>query len=405
MKSPITKIIVIAIWFIFLTCTIVGLRLSDATITFRWSPLVIGGLILLGGLIWLVFNRLRYYFIRPFKQLSGQATSFTNILTTPGAVRLEVILILLVLALFPWLLKEKYINVAIDTGIYVILALGLNIVVGLAGLLVLGYAGFFAIGAYTYALASIMLNCPFWLGLPLGAVITGLFGLLVGLPSLRLRGDYLAIVTLGFGEVIRYLLKNLPALTGGEKGLPNELFRGTINHPRIGHWLLSQPMHYYYLTCLMVILTVLIIGRLNNSRIGRAWIAIREDELAATAVGINATRMKILAFILSAVWAGLAGVLYAAKMNYITPENFRFEHSALILAMVILGGMGNTVGVILGAIILYILPWVIRDQFPAFQDYRLLIYGATMIIMMLFRPQGLIGSKRRKVELKPLMNT
>jgi len=381
-----------------ITLPIVGIKMVDDGVVWRIGPVVISALVLVGGLAWLGFSRwkglakLGSLLAEPFRYT-------TEKMAKPAAVKLEVVALLVVLSVIPWVLPGKHLNLAIDTGIYIILALGLNIVVGSAGLLVLGYAGFWAIGAYTFALASIMLNCPFWLGLVLAAVVTGLCGLIVGLPCLRLRGDYLAIVTLGFGELVRYLLKNLPNLTGGEKGLPNELLSGKINHPEIFGWVLKQPLHYYYLTFIMVILTVVIIGRLNNSRIGRAWIALREDEMAATSMGINTTQLKILAFVISAVWAGFAGVLYAAKMNYITPEAFRFEQSALILAMVILGGMGNTLGVILGAVILFILPWFIRDQMPAFQDYRLLIYGATMVLMMLFRPQGLISSKRRQVEL------
>ncbi|MBI5778448.1 MAG: branched-chain amino acid ABC transporter permease [Planctomycetes bacterium] len=389
----------VALWFGLITLPIVGIKMGDEGVTWRLGPLVIAGLVLAGGLIWLGISRWKGFTNFISQRLLAPLHHTADQMAKPAVIKWETASILVLLAVIPWMLPAKHLNLAVDTGIYIILALGLNIVVGSAGLLVLGYAGFWAIGAYTYALASIMLGCPFWLGLPLAAAVTGLCGLIVGLPCLRLRGDYLAIVTLGFGELVRYLLKNLPGLTGGEKGLPNEYQTGAINHPQIFGWVLKQPIHYYYITFIMVVLTIIIIERLNSSRIGRAWIALREDELAATSMGINTTKLKILAFVISAVWAGFAGVLYTAKMNYITPEAFRFDQSALILAMVILGGMGNTFGVILGAVILYILPWFIRDQMPAFQDYRLLIYGATMVLMMLFRPQGLISSKRRQVEL------
>jgi len=401
MKLSFSKVPMYALWFTVLTFPLVGIRMmDDKTVQFRLSPLIIGGVVLFIGALYMGLSRVKFTFISDaFKGIAAPLKPVTAGLAKPPAIKIELFLLCLFLLILPAMLSGKYMNLAIDTGIYIVLALGLNIVVGLAGLLVLGYAGFFAIGAYAYALASLNFGCPFWLGLLIGGAVSAVFGFLVGLPSLRLRGDYLAIVTLGFGELIRYIFKNLPNITGGEKGLPNELIRGEIHHPTIGPWVLSQPIYYYYLTFIFVVVTVVVLERLNNSRIGRALIAVREDELAARTMGINATKMKILAFVLSAAWAGFAGVLYAAKIGYITPEGFRFEQSALILAMVILGGMGSTLGVILGAVILYIIPWIIRDQLPAFQDYRLLIYGATMVLMMLFRPQGLISSKRRKIEL------
>jgi branched-chain amino acid transport system permease protein len=403
MRLTLPKVLLYAFWFTLLAFPIVGIRMTDYPqngIEFRLTPLIIGGVVLFIGALYLGLSKVKLTFISDALGAAfAPVKPMVNTLAKPSSIKIEIILFCLFLLILPAMLTGKYMNLAIDTGIYIILALGLNVVVGLAGLLVLGYAGFWAIGAYAYALASLDFNCPFWLGLVIGGGVAAIFGLLVGLPSLRLRGDYLAIVTLGFGELIRYLLKNLPAYTGGEKGLPNELIRGEIHHPTIGPWILSQPIYYYYLTLIFVVITVIMLERLNNSRMGRALIAVREDELAATTMGINATKMKIMAFVISAAWAGLAGVLYAAKINYVSPESFRFDQSALILAMVILGGMGSTFGVILGAIILYIIPWFIRDQFPAFQDYRLLIYGATMVLMMLFRPQGLISSKRRKVEL------
>jgi branched-chain amino acid transport system permease protein len=267
----------------------------------------------------------------------------------------------------------------------------LNIVVGFAGLLDLGYVAFYAVGAYFYALLSTKAGLSFWAVLPLSAIMAAIFGILLGFPTLRLKGDYLAIVTLGFGEMIRITLNNWDSLTGGPNGILG------IRGPDIFGLPFSQPYHYYYLIIIIGIFTIFAVNRLNNSRIGRAWIAIREDEIAAEAMGINIVKMKLLAFALGAFFAGMAGAFFASKMKFVSPESFTFFESVIILCMVVLGGMGSILGVILGAVVLIILPESLRG----FQNYRMIIFGGAMVVMMLFRPQGIIGNIKRKLELHP----
>jgi branched-chain amino acid transport system permease protein len=290
--------------------------------------------------------------------------------------------------------SDKYLDMAVFVCLYVVLAMGLNLTVGMVGLLVLGYAAFYAVGAYTFAILQLQFGTPFWAALLPAAGLGAAFGFLLGLPSLRLRGDYLAIVTLGFGETMRYLLKNLSGLTRGDFGI---IIGPEARIPSLAGF--SRVQVAYVLVFALVVVSVFVINRINHSRIGRAWIAIREDETAAAAMGINPVRLKILAFTLSAVWAAVAGVFYAAYAGFVDPETFRFEESVLILSMVVLGGMGSGPGVIVGAVVLYIVPRLLRDQFPALIDYRLMIFGMTMVLMMVFRPQGLLGSRRRKIEL------
>ena len=291
--------------------------------------------------------------------------------------------------LIPLGLNRYHIDVLTQVGIYVTLALGLNIVIGLAGLLDLGYVAFYAVGAYAYGLLSTRVGLSFWEVLPLGALLAALFGVLLGIPVLRLKGDYLAIVTLGFGEMIRITLNNWDSLTHGPNGIIG------IPRPKAFGFTFSTPIHYYYLSLAMVGLTIFVVGRLNRSRIGRAWTAIRDDEVAAETMGINLMKAKLLAFALGATWAGLAGVFFASKMTFISPESFTFFESVIILCMVVLGGMGSVSGVILGASLLVILPEVMRQ----FALYRMLIFGGAMVVMMILRPQGLIASSRRVIAL------
>jgi branched-chain amino acid transport system permease protein len=290
----------------------------------------------------------------------------------------------------PLFLNNYIVDVLTLAGIYVVLALGLNIVVGMAGLLDLGYISFYAIGAYSYALLSTRLGISFWFGLPLGGMAAAAFGVLLGVITLRLRGDYLAIVTLGFVQIVHLVLNNWDRVTNGPNGILN------IGRPALGVFVLGRPIHFYYLILAIVLLTILAVDRLNRSRIGRAWIAIREDEVAAQATGVDTTRLKILAFALGAFWAGVAGVFFAAKFAFVSPESFTFFESVIVLSMVVLGGMGSVPGVILGALIVVILPEVLRE----FASYRMLVFGAVLVLMMIFRPQGLIGNPRRRIELQ-----
>ena len=294
------------------------------------------------------------------------------------------------LVAFPFVTDRYALDLATQTGIYIVLALGLNFVVGQTGLLVLGYVAFYAVGAYTYAILSTGHWINFWAALPIAAFMAGIFGFVLGAPTLRLRGDYLAIVTLGFGEIIRIVLNNWDKLTGGPNGISG------IPRPKVGSFEFSSLTPYYYLVLAFAALTIFFVSRLNDSRIGRAWIAIREDETAAEAMGVNTTWLKLLSFALGAVLAGLAGVFYAAKMGFVSPESFNFLESVIILCMVVLGGMGSIPGVILGAVVLYVLPEALRD----FQQFRMLIFGGSLVALMVFRPQGIIGTRRRGVEMK-----
>ena len=261
--------------------------------------------------------------------------------------------------------------------------------------LVLGYVAFYAVGAYSYALLNQAFGLGFWACLPVGGFMAIVFGLALGFPVLRLRGDYLAIVTLGFGEIVRLVLLNWTSLTGGSggiKNIPGPSFFGQELE------IAANTIFIYYLVLLAVILTIIVISRLKNSRVGLALQALREDEIACEAMGIDLARVKLSAFALSSCWAGFAGVIFAAKTTFINPASFTFMESAMILSMVVLGGMGSIVGVVIAATILILAPEYLR----AFSEYRMLIFGAIMVIMMIFRPQGLVTGERRRYRITAL---
>jgi branched-chain amino acid transport system permease protein len=317
---------------------------------------------------------------------------------------------------------DRYLFRVLDqAGIYVLLALGLNVVVGYAGLLDLGYVAFYAIGAYSYALLAspqLGLHVPFWLVLPAAPFVAALFGVLLGAPTLRLRGDYLAIVTLGFGEVIRILLNNLDAITNGPRGVIN-IDPATLDATRLParsvetarlllypplpdflHWLpltLSSPVQYYYLILVLCLVAVVFSYRMENSRIGRAWAAIREDEDAAQTMGINKTTTKLLAFAMGASTAGFSGVIFSGLQGFVSPESFILFESVTILAMVVLGGMGTIPGVVLGAVVLIVLPEILRE----YAQYRLTIFGLGLTLMMLLRPEGLWPVRTGRTAVEP----
>lgn len=286
-------------------------------------------------------------------------------------------------SLSPLFLNNYYLDILSLAGLYALLAAGLNITVGYTGLLDLGYAAFYGIGAYVYGLLSTRLGLSFWLGLPLGGAAAAFFGLILGMITLRLRGDYLAIVTLGFVQIVYLILNNWDSVTQGPNGILQ------IGRPALGGFVLSQPIHFYYLILFILVISSLAIHRLIHSQIGRAWIAIREDVFAAEAMGIDTVRMKVLAFLLGAGIAGISGVLFAAKYTFISPESFNFLESVRILSMVVLGGMGSLPGSILGAILLTVLPELLRGL----SQFRMLIFGIALVVMMVFRPQGLMGKK------------
>jgi branched-chain amino acid transport system permease protein len=306
--------------------------------------------------------------------------------------------------------------------LYILLALGLNIVVGFAGLLDLGYIAFYALGAYTYALLAsphFNLHLPFWVILPIGACVAALFGVLLGAPVLKLRGDYLAIVTLGFGEIIRIFLNNLSRpvnLTNGPQGIAriDQFELGEFSFGTYESFLgleFSGPIKYYYLLLAVALGIIVVNIRLQNSRIGRAWEAIREDEVAARSMGINTRNMKLLAFAMGASFGGVAGGMFSAIQGFISPESFVLVESIMVVSMVVLGGMGNIWGVILGALLLSFVPEILRWTVQPAQQalfgrmlvepevIRMLLFGLALVLVMLFRPAGLLPSAVRKREL------
>ena len=305
------------------------------------------------------------------------------------------------LILLPYLLQTTsfsfLIRLAGIAGLYMLLALGLNLVIGFVGLLDLGFMAFYAIGAYTAALLAIH-KVPFLLSVLAAVVASTVIRVIVGFPALRLRGDYLAIVTLGFGEVVRLIVTNWENLTNGPKGLPR--VGETIPSASLFGMTLSTNLHYYYLILLCVLGAIWICHRLNHSRMGRAWVAIREDEVAAELMGVEVTKQKVIAFALSAMFAGLAGAIFAYWEGFVTPESFTFWESVLLVCMVVLGGMGSITGVILGALCLVIIPEILRDVLGStFANARYLLFGLSLILMAIYRPQGIWPSRRRTLEL------
>jgi len=283
------------------------------------------------------------------------------------------------------------IDVLTSAFLYAILATALNITVGLTGVLVLGFIGFYAIGAYTTGILTAKFAlCNFWVALPLSGLTAMLCGILLGIPTLRLKGDYLAIVTLGFGEIVKIFLNNLDPLTGGPNGILG------IRRPSLGFFKVDSAADYYYFTLVFLAATVFIVSRIVHSRFGRAWVAVRENEMAAGALGIDVFRKHLLSFSISALFAGLAGSLFAAKQGFISPDSFTFYESVLVLCMVVLGGLGNVAGAVLGALLLIVVPEFLRD----FALYRMLIFGAVMIALMIFRPHGIMGSRTITLEMK-----
>jgi branched-chain amino acid transport system permease protein len=343
----------------------------------------------------------------------------------PAKVWLATALIAVVLIALPFALSmvgTAWVRIANYAILYVLLALGLNIVVGFAGLLDLGYIAFYAVGAYAYALLAsphFGLHLPFWIILPIGASIAALFGILLGAPTLKLRGDYLAIVTLGFGEIVRIFLVNLSQpvnITRGPQGIAGiDPFRiGSFDFSRSETWFgatISGPMKYYWLLLAVAVLIIVVNVRLQNSRIGRAWEAIREDEIAARAMGIDTRNLKLLAFAMGASFGGVAGGMFSAIQGFISPESFVLVESVMVVAMVVLGGMGNIWGVILGALLLSFVPEVLRWTVEPAQQalfgrmliepeiVRMLVFGFALVLVMLFRPAGLLPSAVRKREL------
>ena len=333
-------------------------------------------------------------------EFSGRARRQQRMATITPTERRRNSLILLVVSLvlllvLPRILGIFLTNVVAQVGTFVLMALGLNIVVGFAGLLDLGYVAFFAVGAYVTALLTstgdLGLGVNFWIAMPIGVIAAVLFGIVLGIPVLRLRGDYLAIVTLGFGEIIRVLVRSdlLKPVIGGAQGILD------VGRPNFGSFTFVTPEHYYYLILAGCMLALFIAWRLRDGRAGRQWMAVREDEDVAEAVGIHLVGSKLLAFAIGAGFAGLAGAIFGSRVGSVFPNSFELLISINVLAIIIVGGVGSLPGVVLGAFVLVGLPELLRE----FVEFRLLIYGVLLIVMMLVRPEGLWPSAVRRREL------
>jgi branched-chain amino acid transport system permease protein len=390
--KEIKRSLLASIWFMILTFPIMVIQVNTIykTVEWRWYRMVLIGVgTFFLSFLWRYLMRRKEAGIKK-AEMSGDVTLTISqrLLKDPRFARPSLAAAGLFFLVFPWLFSLYQIDIMTTALIYVVVALGLNIVVGLAGLLDLGYVAFYAVGAYTYALLNHHFELGFWVCLPLGGALGFLFGIILGFPVLRLRGDYLAIVTLGFGEIIRLILENWNEFSFGPSGI--------ANIPRPGLFGTDLSLHHnhiyiYYLMILLTLFTIFVVRRLQDSRIGRAWMALREDEVACQAMGINKTRTKLSAFALGATWAGMGGVVFAAKTTFINPASFTIWESVIILCCVVLGGMGSIVGVICGAFALKLLPEYLR----AFSEYRMLVFGAVLVLMMVFRPGGLISDVRR----------
>lgn len=319
--------------------------------------------------------------------------------------------------LFPVIVRsDRWVQVANFFFIYAMLGLSLNIILGYVGLFQLGHAAFYAVGAYTTAILSIHFGVPIFVALPISGLLAAIFAILISRPILHLRGDYLCIVTIGFGEIVRIALRNdvsslvflanIPGLAFLKEKLTTMVITGGPNgimgiaRPRILGFVFRQQWHYFYLFLAFVAFTIFAMRRLENSRLGRAWTCVREDELAAEAMGIDTVKAKLLAFALGAAWAGVAGSLYASWVTVIAPESFSFWESVIMFCIVVLGGTGSIPGVLVGTIGMVVLPELLREVLLNIQQWRMLIFGAAMIFMMVVRPEGLWPSQRFRRELE-----
>lgn len=412
-----------AIWLTLLTLPLVAFKINVAGggVIYRWHLLAyvaVGGFVV--SWLWRICLARRDMvkkrkddaeFQGPAEgSRRGPETTWVDVVFSSKHRNLGLALGLLLVASLPFWTSAYTVSILTTSLIYITLGLGLNIVVGVSGLLNLGYVAFYAIGAYTYALLNFYFGWGFWVCLPLGALTATILGLMLGFPVLRLRGDYLAIVTLGFGEIVRLALTNLE-FTRGPRGIANikpPSFFGvdlnlSVKPVLMKYFSYMDPnldlnkVLIFFIILAVVIVTIMAVFRLENSRLGRAWLALREDEIACQAMGIDRTKAKLTAFALGATWAGLAGVVFASQVTFINPTSFTFMQSVMILSIVVLGGMGSIPGVIIGALVLILLP----ENLRAFSEYRMLIFGAAMVVMMVFRPGGLIQSVREVYVYKP----
>ena len=374
---------------------------------FRWE-------VLLATVSIIFFGRLTLAAVRVTWGKKGSvSTRFIRLSENIKKRRLFLTILTIAAALiFPFMpeVDRRLVDLATLVLIYVMLGWGLNIVVGLAGLLDLGYVAFYAVGAYTFALLGTVYDWSFWTCLPIAGAVAAMFGILLGYPVLRLRGDYLAIVTLGFGEIIRIILTNWVALSGGPNGIagiPRPTLFGLefTRRTREGHSFHEyfdlpfsgdyRIIYLYYVILILALITNLFVVKIRKLPIGRAWEALREDEIACRALGINPVNVKLSAFALGAMFGGFAGSFFASRNGFISPESFTFIESAIILAIVVLGGMGSQVGVVLAAAAIVLLPEALRD----FSEYRMLVFGMAMVLVMVWRPRGLLASREPTITL------
>ena len=397
--NEIKKSFLTALWFMFLTFPIMVIRVNTIykTIEWRWERMLMVGIgAFFLSFLWRYLHKRKEVGQKKVEPGEDEALPLTQRLITDKRFSIPGIISVSIFALiFPFVFSMYQTNIMTTALIYVVVGLGLNIVVGLAGLLDLGYVAFYLVGAYTYALLNVHFGLGFWMVLPIGAFFAFLFGIILGFPVLRLRGDYLAIVTLGFGEILRLIMENWNEFSFGPSGI--------ANIPRPGFFGIELSLHQniiwvYFVMLAMAVFTIFVVRRLQDSRLGRAWIALREDEIACQAMGIDKRRTKLSAFGLGAMWAGMGGAVFAAKTTFINPASFTLWESIIILCVVVLGGMGSILGVICGAMVLILLPEYLR----AFSEYRMLLFGAILVIMMVFRPGGMITAVRKTHEFKEL---
>ena len=405
----------LTLWFIFLTFPVMVIKVNtvSGTVIWRWNNLLLIGIgTFVVSIVW------RMALQRSQRRRAAQADPLPSVvyegdkeaarkspdasgstlkerwdglkkrLEDPTLRKIFIAVFTVFVLVFPLVSKLYQTSIMISALIYVMLALGLNIVIGLGNMLHLGYIAFYLVGAYTYGILNRFFGIGFWAALPIGAGLSVIAGILLALPVLRLRGDYLAIVTLGFGEIMRIVMNNTTKFSGGPQGI------GGIPRPGLFglEMNLSQVTIYiYYIVVAAVVLTIFVVWRFENSRQGRALVAMGEDDIAAEAMGIDITKIKVIAFALGSLWAGIGGVIFAAKTTFINPASFTVWESVIVLSCVVLGGMGSIPGSIVGAMVLILVPEYLR----AFSDYRMLMFGVVLVIMMVFRPGGLIQKKRR----------
>src|SRR5210317_2079507 len=395
MVNNVKQSVLIALWFVFLTFPLLVVKVNTLKniVEWRWINMLwvaIGAFAL--SIVWrwaMAQRQLKSKKAELGEEELAKPGFGLRLLEDPKIFKPFLVVLALVTLVFPLVVDIYQTNIMVLALIFVVLGLGLNVTVGLAGLLDLGYVAFFAVGAYTYGVLNSFFGFGFWISLPIGGLMGALFGIALGFPILRLRGDYLAIVTLGFGSIAKIVIENWEEVFNGAKGI--------AGIPRPGFFgaemtITAATTYTYYLMILMVIFAIFITNRLKDSRIGRAWMALREDEIACVAMGVDMAQTKLGAYAFGAFWAGLAGVIFASRNTYINPNSFTFMESALVLSIVVLGGMGSIVGVIIAALVLILMPEYLR----AFAEYRMLIFGAVMVLMMIFRPEGLIANVRRK---------